>query len=91
MSMIIFMKAFERVEWKEGKEVEHRAEGQLKRMSRRIFLASRGFTFTQDLLRQRVKKMFDEEGISPRNDHVMNFLVTSIEGKGHSQVQGKNS
>jgi hypothetical protein len=89
MSLFIFLKAIGMLEWKTTEEQGFSMEGQLARMSRRVSLASRGFPFTQDLLRRRVKKIFTDEGILPKNREITRFLETPIEGKSQSRSRGE--
>jgi hypothetical protein len=89
MSLLIFLKAIGKLEWKTAEEQGFSMEGQLARMSRRISLASRGFPFTQDLLRRRVERIFADEGISPQNEEIARFLETPIEGKSQSRLGGE--
>jgi hypothetical protein len=89
MSLLIFLKAIGKLEWRTVEEQGFSMEGQLARMSRRVSLASRGFPFTQDLLRRRVKRIFADEGISPQNGEIARFLETPIEGKNQSRFRGE--
>jgi hypothetical protein len=89
MSLLIFLKAIGKLEWRTAEEQGFSMEGQLARMSRRVSLASRGFPFTQDLLRRRVERIFSNEGISPPNEEIARFLETPIEGKSQSRLGGE--
>lgn len=87
MSILILAKALGTFELRATHHEEYRSEGQLSRMARRVSLASRGFPFTQDMLRGRLETMFRSEGITP-DEETGKFLTTPIEGKGPQPRRG---